>query len=877
MKKFLSLVLALILVMSMALGMVSCDTTDDPSNDTQQTEANELEEAKAAAKTALESYVNSENYRDAEKTLLETAIADGKTAIDAATTSADITSALNSAKALIDAIKTDAVLTAEELVAAKNTAKTVLEGYANAENYRDAQKAELATAIANGKSAIEAAADITAVSNALATAKAAIDEIKTDAELMAEELLSAKNTAKAELDIYVNATDYRAEQQTALATAIADGKAAIEASADITAVNIALANAKVIIDGIKTNAELTAEELVTAKADAKTALDTYVSVGDYRTEQQSTLATAISNGKSAIDAATDITAVSTALANAKAVIDEIKTDAELTAEELAAAKTEAKATLDAYVNINDYRTEQQTAIADAIANGKNAIDAATTKAGVTSALDSAKLSIDAIKTDSEMTAEELASAKQVAKNALAAYANADDYREAQKTELSLAITTGNNAIDVATDIAAVNTALANAKAVIDEIKTDAEFTAEELVAAKTAAKTSLESYKNANDYREAQKIELQSAITNGKNAIDNATDKAGVEAALANAKSAIDAIETDAEITAKEPTISTPFDSNTLLTSARATLDVYAKDAQGNKLPMSKVTVTVNGEVASVNWDDHIKTSYNFVFVEGENTVVITATDGTYTKVKTYTVICDLTKPTTVTVSIEAFSVGLGYLVAPVDFELNDQNLSDMAEHYGYESAEAFKEKLSMAHILDYVLYTYGLEMDYQGSLESTWNGFYMSSISGIPDTTISVPEELAEALEINGYYIEEYVSDEGTLCEFDVTWGSGWMYTVNGAFPNIPFCDYVPQDGDVMRVQFTLAYGSDIGDWGFMGEPFFELVDRDTITKLIAKAISLDVIDVQDAIAVVSTFGVTQDELDAACAELEAAINAAR
>ena len=877
MKKFLSLVLALILVMSMALGMVSCDTTDDPSNDTQQTEANELEEAKAAAKTALESYVNSENYRDAEKTLLETAIADGKTAIDAATTSADITSALNSAKALIDAIKTDAVLTAEELVAAKNTAKTVLEGYANAENYRDAQKAELATAIANGKSAIEAAADITAVSNALATAKAAIDEIKTDAELMAEELLSAKNTAKAELDIYVNATDYRAEQQTALATAIADGKAAIEASADITAVNIALANAKVIIDGIKTNAELTAEELVTAKADAKTALDTYVSVGDYRTEQQSTLATAISNGKSAIDAATDITAVSTALANAKAVIDEIKTDAELTAEELAAAKTEAKATLDAYVNINDYRAEQQTVIADAIANGKNAIDAATTKAGVTSALDSAKLSINAIKTDSEMTAEELASAKQVAKNALANYVNADDYREAQKTELSLAITTGNNAIDVATDIAALNTALVNAKAVIDEIKTDAEFTAEELVAAKTAAKTSLESYKNANDYREAQKIELQSAITNGKNAIDNATDKAGVEAALANAKSAIDAIETDAEITAKEPTISTPFDSNTLLTSARATLDVYAKDAQGNKLPMSKVTVTVNGEVASVNWDDHIKTSYNFVFVEGENTVVITATDGTYTKVKTYTVICDLTKPTTVTVSIEAFSVGLGYLVAPVDFELNDQNLSDMAEHYGYESAEAFKEKLSMAHILDYVLYTYGLEMDYQGSLESTWNGFYMSSISGIPDTTISVPEELAEALEMNGYYIDEYVSDEGTLCEFDVTWGSGWMYTVNGAFPNIPFCDYVPQDGDVMRVQFTLAYGSDIGDWGFMGEPFFELVDRDTITKLIAKAISLDVIDVQDAIAVVSTFGVTQDELDAACAELEAAINAAR
>ena len=49
----------------------------------------------------------------------------------------------------------------------------------------------------------------------------------------------------------------------------------------------------------------------------------------------------------------------------------------------------------------------------------------------------------------------------------------------------------------------------------------------------------------------------------------------------------------------------------------------------------------------------------------------------------------------------------------------------------------------------------------------------------------------------------------------------------------------------------------------------------KECATKLIAKAIALDVVDVQDAIAVVSTFGVTQDELDAACIELEAAINA--
>ena len=874
MKRFLSFVLALILVMSMVAGMVSCDTTDDPS-DTTQTGITELEEAKTNAKVALDSYVNAEDYRDSEKTLLETTIANGKTAIDSATTTADVTAALNSAKALIDAIKTDAVLTAEELVVAKNTAKTVLDGYVSAESYREAQKAALATAIANGKAAIDESADIAAVSTALNNAKAIIDAIKTDADLTSEELLAAKNTAKAELDVYVNSSDYRTEEQAFLASAIADGKNAIDSATDISAVNAALANAKAAINEIKTDAELTAEDLATAKTNAKSELESYVNAGDYRADQQALLASAIANGKVAIDGAADISAVSTALANAKAAIDEIKTDAELTAEELAVAKAEAKSALDVYVDLDDYRAEQQSAITTAIANGKISIDAAITKAGVTSALDSAKLAIDAIKTDSEMTADELANAKQTAKNALSAYVNAENYREAQKTELSSAITNGNNAIDAAADITAVNSALANAKAVIDTIKTNAQLTAEELIAAKTAAKTTLESYKNSADYRDAQKAELQSAIANGKAAIDAATNISGVESALATAKATIDAIETDAEITAKEPTITTSFANGQVFTNTRATLDVVAKDASGKKLAYSKVTVTVNGEATTVNWDDTEKTSYNFVFVSGENTIVITATDGTYTKTATYTVTCNLQKATTVTVSIEAFSIGLGYIVAPFDFELNEANLSDMADTYGYNSADEFKEKISMAYVLDYVLKTNGLEMDYQGSLESTYNGFYMSSMSGIADTTVAVPDELYAKLEENGYYLDEGVYEEGTLGEFDVTWGSGWMYTVNNSYPNVPFCDYVPQDGDVMRVQFTLAYGSDIGS-SMVGDLWFDAVDRDPLTKLIAKATEIGV-DTEDAITVVSTFGITQDELDAACVELQAAINAAQ
>ncbi len=474
----------------------------------------------------------------------------------------------------------------------------------------------------------------------------------------------------------------------------------------------------------------------------------------------------------------------------------------------------------------------------------------------------------------------LTAAKAAAKNALESYVKAENYRQAQKAQLATAIANGKTAIDAAADQAGIDAALAAAKAAIQNIATDAELTAQEnaaaaeaLQTAKTTAKTALENYAKAEDYRQAQKAQLATAIANGKTAIDAAADQAGVDAALAAAKAVIDSVETDAQITAKSPTITTAITDGMVFTNTRATLDVWAKDSNGNKLSCSKVTVTVNGVAAAINWDDTIKTSYNFVLVPGDNTIVITACDGDYSTSVTYQVVCDMEAAATITVSVEAFTVGLGYLVEPYNLVLDEATLTDMAQLYGYDDAEEMKQYLSAAHALDYTLYINGLTMSYQGSLHSTYNGFYMSSVSGVDTSYLEVPEVLAEALDAYGFYADPYVMEDGTLCEFDVTWGSGWMYFINNEFPNVPFCDYVPQDGDVMRVQFTLAYGSDLGDWGMMGEPFFEVVDRDELTACIAEAVEAGV-DYTEAFQVVSTFGVTQDELDAACEELKQRIN---
>ena len=93
-------------------------------------------------------------------------------------------------------------------------------------------------------------------------------------------LAAAKTAAKSALDGYKNASDYRADEQTALAQAISDGKAAIDAAADADAVAAALAAAKAVIDDIKTDAELTAEEAAADAAAADAVEEKIAAIGE---------------------------------------------------------------------------------------------------------------------------------------------------------------------------------------------------------------------------------------------------------------------------------------------------------------------------------------------------------------------------------------------------------------------------------------------------------------------------------------------------------------------------------------------------------------------------------------------------------------------
>ncbi len=60
--------------------------------------------------------------------------------------------------------------------------------------------------------------------------------------------------------------------------------------------------------------------------------------------------------------------------------------------------------------------------------------------------------------------------------------------------------------------------------------------------------------------------------------------------------------------------------------------------------------------------------------------------------------------------------------------------------------------------------------------------------------------------------YGSAYIEGIGNLYEFDCGEGSGWMYRVNGAFPQVGCSQVVLSSGDTVEWLYTCDFGADIG-----------------------------------------------------------------
>ena len=323
------------------------------------------------------------------------------------------------------------------------------------------------------------------------------------------------------------------------------------------------------------------------------------------------------------------------------------------------------------------------------------------------------------------------------------------------------------------------------------------------------------------------------------------------------------------EVTVREDivTLETTLEDGITQRNSRMTFDVFAKDGDGNKLPASEVTVLLNGDPVSVNWDDDTKTSYTLHFTkEGINTVVVKAHKASLT----YTITYVKAEPGDVVgkavFTVEALSLGGGYIIEPCYVDIIE----------GENAAQA------LARLLEERGFTYSNT----GSLES---GFYLSHIqgdalAGIDPTGDSIPQALREKLEEKNFDIQTR-TDETSLGEFDYTSASGWMYCLKNVFPNVGFADSYLSEGDVVRVQFTVAYGSDIGGGFAMGSGdsagYFDMANKDVLTRRVA-AINAEIeanpyyleqnclTKAYDAaMDVLTTLYVSQADVDAALADL--------
>ncbi len=337
------------------------------------------------------------------------------------------------------------------------------------------------------------------------------------------------------------------------------------------------------------------------------------------------------------------------------------------------------------------------------------------------------------------------------------------------------------------------------------------------------------------------------------------------------------------------PTLRTTLTDNSIQRGSKRTFDVWARNAGGEKI---RATVRHNGETLEPTWNDDEKASYTLHFTEeGENLVTVSASsDGGKRAELTYHITY---RPAEAGEeigraiwSVELFTVGGGYLIAPTEVPIYE----------GETSAEQLLRLLSENGLVGY----------YGGSVKSafylayiadgtaageTYNNYRRSDPPANPrglGLNPEIPDLLVPYLEENMTYYDpdDYAKNSaGYLGEFAFTNGSGWMYAVNNVFPNVGFADCYLSDGDVVRVQFTLGYGADIGGAAALGTEadgsgYYAVANKDALTREICNAQKADLLayaNVSDAyraaLAVMATLDATQEAADAAASALADAL----
>ncbi|MBW3855849.1 DUF1542 domain-containing protein [Staphylococcus haemolyticus] len=527
-----------------------------------------IDKAAEAKKAEIDQTPNAtDEEKVAAKAKVDEAVTTAKNAIDQATNNAGVDTAKSNGL--------DSINNIQPTVVKKDEAKTAIDKAAEAkkaeidqtpnatDEEKAAAKAKVDEAVTTAKNAIDQATNNNGVDTTKTNGVDAINNVqptvvkKDEAKTAIDKAAEAK---KAEIDQTPDATDEeKAAAKAKVDEAVNNAKASIDQVTNNEGVDTAKSNGLDSINNI--------QPTVVKKDEAKTAIDkaaeakkaeidqTPNATDEEKAAAKAKVDEAVTTAKNAIDQATNNAGVDTAKTNGVDTINNIqptvvkKDEAKTAIENAARAK---KAEIDQTPNATD--EEKATAKAkvdEAVTTAKNAIDQATNNDGVDTAKSEGSDAINhvqpvVVKKDEAKTA--IDKAAEAKKAEIDQTPNAtDEEKIAAKAKVDEAVTTAKNAIDQATNNAGVDTAKSNGLDSINNIqptvvKKDEAKTA--IDKAAEAKKAEIDQTPNATDEEKAAaKAKVDEAVTTAKNAIDQATNNAGVDTAKTNGVDTINNIQ----------------------------------------------------------------------------------------------------------------------------------------------------------------------------------------------------------------------------------------------------------------------------------------------------------------------------------------------
>ncbi len=368
------------------------------------------------------------------------------------------------------------------------------------------------------------------------------------------------NSKKAEIDQTPNATDEeKAAAKAKVDEAVTTAKNAIDQATNNDGVDTAKTNGVDTINNV--------QPTVVKKDEAKTAIDkaaeakkaeidqTPDATDEEKAAAKAKVDEAVNNAKASIDQATNNNGVDTAKSEGSDAINHVqpvvvkKDEAKTAIDKAAEAK---KAEIDQTPNATDEeKVAAKAKVDEAVTTAKNAIDQATNNAGVDTAKSNGLDSINniqptVVKKDEAKTA--IDKAAEAKKAEIDQTPNAtDEEKAAAKAKIDEAVNNEKASIDQATNNDGVDTAKSNGLDSINNIQPTVVKKDEAKAAINKAAeakKAEIDQTPNATDEEKvAAKAKVDEAVTTAKNAIDQATNNAGVDTAKSNGLDSINNIQ----------------------------------------------------------------------------------------------------------------------------------------------------------------------------------------------------------------------------------------------------------------------------------------------------------------------------------------------